>query len=288
MTTNPSPGSTNPASAPGPTSPNGSISSATRGVGDPSQAGNGTAPAMAIVLAAGKGTRMKTDLPKVLVPALGRPIITYVLDSLRQAGVGRITVVVGYRQELVREALAAYPDLDFAEQTQQLGTGHAVMCCRSTLEPHPGPVVIVAGDSPMLQAASINKLLETTRQQQMACLLGTLHSPDPTGLGRIVRDPDGRFTGIVEEKDATEQQRKITEVNMSTYVFDAPALVGVLDAIDNRNQQGEYYLTDYPAKLLAQGLRVDALPVLQPIEALSINTMEQLAAVEVAMQNANR
>jgi UDP-N-acetylglucosamine diphosphorylase/glucosamine-1-phosphate N-acetyltransferase len=239
---------------------------------------------MAIVLAAGKGTRMKTDLPKVLVPALGRPIITYVLDSLRQAGVGRITVVVGYRQELVREALADYADLDYAEQTEQLGTGHAVMCCRKTLEPHRGPVVIVAGDSPMLQPSSISKLLETAQRDGMACLLGTLHSPDPTGLGRIVRSADGKFVGIVEEKDATEQQRKITEVNMSTYVFDAGRLFEVLDAIDNRNRQQEYYLTDYPTKMLERNWPVDALPVLQPIEALSINTMEQLAAVEAAMQ----
>lgn len=239
---------------------------------------------MAVVLAAGKGTRMKTDLPKVLVPALGRPIITYVLDSLRKAGVGRITVVVGYRQELVREALSGYADLDFAEQTEQLGTGHAVMCCRGTLEAHRGPVVIVAGDSPMLQAVSVTKLLDTARREKMACLLGTLHSPDPTGLGRIVRDPQGRFVGIVEEKDATEQQRKITEVNMSTYVFDGERLVEVLDAIDNRNRQQEYYLTDYPSKMLERNWKVDALPVLQPVEALSINTMEQLAAVEDAMR----
>jgi len=241
--------------------------------------------AMAIVLAAGKGTRMQTDLPKVLVPALGRPIITYVLDALRRAGVGRITIVVGYRKELVREALREYADLDFAEQTEQLGTGHAVMCCRSTLEPHRGPVVIVAGDSPMLQATSVAKLLESASAQGMACLLGTLHSPNPTGLGRIVRDPAGKFAGIVEEKDATEQQRKITEVNMSTYVFDAEKLAGVLDAIDNHNKQNEYYLTDYPTKMLERGMKVDALPVLQPVEALSINTMDQLAAVEAAMQN---
>ncbi len=240
---------------------------------------------MAIVLAAGKGTRMKTDLPKVLVQANGRPIISYVLDSLRAAGVGRITVVVGYRQELVRETLAEYPDLDFAQQTEQLGTGHAVMCCRPTLEPHRGPVVIVAGDSPMLQASSVKKLLATFQQRAMACLLGTLHRPNPTGLGRIVRDPTGKFAGIVEEKDATEQQRKITEVNMSTYVFDAPKLVSVLDRIDNRNTQNEYYLTDYPAKMLGLGMLVDALPVLLPVEALSINTMEHLAEVEAAMQS---
>lgn len=244
----------------------------------------GVSPPMAVVLAAGKGTRMKSDLPKVLVPALGRPIIAYVLDSLRAAGVGRITVVVGYRKELVIEALSGYPDLDFVEQTEQLGTGHAVMCCRATLEPHDGYVVVVAGDSPMLQASSVSKLLSRANDDQMSCLLGTLHSPDPTGLGRIVRDEQGAFVGIVEEKDATEQQRKVTEVNMSTYVFRTQELLAVLDKIDNRNSQSEYYLTDYPAKLMTVGGRVDALPVLQPVEALSINTMEQLAAVEEAMQ----
>jgi len=250
------------------------------------QGGGNQSRPMAIVLAAGKGTRMKSDLPKVLVTACGRPIITYVLDSLRKSGVGRITIVVGYRQELVREALKDYPELDFIEQTQQLGTGHAVMCCQPTLEQQTGPVVVVAGDSPMLQSDSVSHLLDKMVSSKLACLLGTLHSPDPTGLGRIVRD-DGKFVGIVEEKDATDEQRKITEVNMSTYVFDGPKLFEVLHKIDNKNKQNEFYLTDYPSVLLHRGETVDALPILKDVEALSINTVEHLAAVEEAMKKLN-
>lgn len=253
---------------------------------DPATAGNESELAnkpMAIVLAAGKGTRMKSELPKVLVPACGRPLIAYVLDSLRAAGVGRITVVVGYKADMVQEALKDYPDLDFVTQEQQLGTGHAVMCCRETLVNHQGPVIIVAGDSPMLQSASVASLLSTLQKENLACLLGTLNSDDPTGLGRIVRE-NGKFVGIVEEKDATDEQRKIVEVNMSTYVFDGPKLFAVLDKITNNNKQNEYYVTDYPAVLLDQGHQVDALPVLKSIEALSVNTIEHLAAVEDAMK----
>ena len=246
------------------------------------QASANPAP-MAIVLAAGKGTRMKSDLPKVLVPANGRPLITYVLDSLRAAGIGRITVVVGYKGELVKEALAQYADLDFVIQERQLGTGHAVMCCRHTLQNQQGPVVIVTGDSPMLQVDSVTQLLSKLKSDDLACLLGTLNSPDPTGLGRIVRDADGNFTAIVEEKDASESQKKISEVNMSTYVFQGPRLYAILDRITNQNQQSEYYVTDYPSVLLADGLSVDALPVLKDVEALSVNTVEHLAAVEDAL-----
>lgn len=238
---------------------------------------------MAIVLAAGKGTRMKSELPKVLVPACGRPLITYVLDSLRQAGVGRITVVVGYKGELVKQALVDYSELDFVNQEQQLGTGHAVMCCRDSLAGQSGPVVIVTGDSPMLQADSVRQLLVDLEKRDLSCLLGTLNSDDPTGLGRIVRK-DGQFVGIVEEKDATDEQKTITEVNMSTYVFRGPKLFEILDRIDNQNAQSEYYVTDYPSVLLQDGEAVDALPVLQPIEALSVNTVEHLTAVEEALE----
>lgn len=239
---------------------------------------------MAIVMAAGKGTRMKSDLPKVLVPACGKPLVSYVLDSLRAAGVGRITVVVGYKEDLVKQALADYPDLDFVTQAPQLGTGHAVMCCRSTLQDHRGPVIVVAGDSPMIQSDSVSRLLTTLVDKDLACLLGTLNRQDPTGLGRIVRDPEGQFVGIVEEKDATEQQRQIREVNMSTYVFDAQKLFANLDRIGNDNKQQEYYVTDYPTVLMEAGYHVDALPVLKDIESLSVNTVEHLAAVEEALK----
>jgi bifunctional UDP-N-acetylglucosamine pyrophosphorylase/glucosamine-1-phosphate N-acetyltransferase/UDP-N-acetylglucosamine pyrophosphorylase len=195
-------------------------------------------------------------------------------------GVDRQVVVVGYRAELVREKLGNRPGVEFAEQREQLGTGHAVLMCRSFLERHEGPVLIVTGDSPMTQSSSLAKLLREFSETRPACLLGTLEKDDPTGLGRIVRDDHGRFLGIVEEKDATPEQRAIREVNMSTYVFDSRALLGALGELTNDNRQGEYYITDCPGILRSKGLEVRALPALQPCEALSVNTVEQLAEVE--------
>jgi bifunctional UDP-N-acetylglucosamine pyrophosphorylase/glucosamine-1-phosphate N-acetyltransferase/UDP-N-acetylglucosamine pyrophosphorylase len=241
-------------------------------------------PALAIVLAAGKGTRMKSELPKVLVPVAGRPMLRYVIDALRAAGVKRIVVVVGYRAQLVRIELAGEPDIEFADQTEQLGTGHAVMMCRPQLAEHRGPVVVVTGDSPMLQADSVSALLAEFRRSAAACLLGTVNRDDPAGYGRIVRDSAGQFTGIVEEKDATPAERAIREINVSTYVFDAQELLAALDQLRADNSQREYYITDCPAILLAAGRRVDALNVLKPVEALSINSSEELAQVEQAMK----
>ena len=237
---------------------------------------------MAVVLAAGKGTRMKSDLPKVLVPARGRPMVRYVIDALRGAGVGGVVVVVGSRAELVRQELADVPGIEFADQTEQLGTGHAVMTCRRQLAEHAGPVVIVTGDSPLLQATSVEKLLDEMDRRSAACVLGTIEKDDPAGFGRIVRDAAGRFTAIVEEKDATDSQRAIREINASTYVFDAAALLGALDQLTADNAQAEYYVTDCPAILLAEGRTVLALPALAPCEALSVNRGEDLPAVEAA------
>lgn len=239
----------------------------------------------AVVLAAGKGTRMKSDLPKVLVPVLERPMIHYVLDALDAVGVDRIIVVVGHRADLVREELSDRGNVAFVEQTEQLGTGHAVMVCRDALQGHDGAVLILAGDSPMVQIQSLQALLARFDEEQPACLLGTLLHDDPTGLGRIVRDENGEFEGIVEHKDATQQQREINEVNMSTYVFAGPELLWSLSQLSNDNAQGEYYLTDCPAILKAAGKKIMAAPVLQACEALSINTREHLAAVEDAMRS---
>ena len=136
----------------------------------------------------------------------------------------------------------------------------------------------------MLQAASIRKLLTEFEATSPACLLGTAHRDDPTGLGRVVRDANGTFLGIVEEKDATDEQRKINEVNMSTYLFNAADLLTALDGLTTANAQAEYYVTDCPALLREAGKRVDALAALQACEALSINTMEDLAAVEAEMK----
>ena len=237
----------------------------------------------AIVLAAGKGTRMDDDRPKVLVECAGRPLIDYVLDRTDEIGFDRVIVVVGYKSDDVRAALSARK-VTFAEQCQQLGTGHAVQMCAPQLQGHDGPVLILTGDSPLAQTSSITSLLEEYERGRPACILGTLEKDDPTGLGRIVRDEAGRFLGIVEEKDATDQQRTIKEVNMSTYVFDNRRLLEVLSRLSNNNQQGEYYITDCPGLLMEQGHEVRALPVLKPCEALSVNTREDLKLVEVELR----
>jgi bifunctional UDP-N-acetylglucosamine pyrophosphorylase/glucosamine-1-phosphate N-acetyltransferase/UDP-N-acetylglucosamine pyrophosphorylase len=242
------------------------------------------AETLAVVLAAGQGTRMKSDLPKVLCPVLGRPMIDFVIDALLAGGVKKMVAVVGYRSGDVRAHLAGRTELQFVEQTERLGTGHAVKMALPQLQQHRGPVMIVAGDSPMIQTSSVQRVLAEFAQHQPACLLGTLHKDNPTGLGRIVRDAQGNFSGIVEEKDATPEQRLLTEVNMSTYVFDSAELVHALEKLKNENRQQEYYLTDCPGILLSEGKKVLALPVLQACEALSINTVDELSLVEAKMQ----
>ena len=242
--------------------------------------------AMAIVLAAGKGTRMKSDLPKVLVPVCGRPMVRYVTDALQEAGVAKTVVVVGYQADLVRSELAEAQGIDFAEQTEQLGTGHAVMMCREQLAQHQGAVFVIAGDQCMVQVSSVRKLLEIFAEEQPACLLGTVDKDDPTGYGRILHDAEGNFSGIVEEKDATDKQRAIHEVNVSTYVFEASELLAALDQLTSENAQKEYYLTDCPALLLSAGKKVSSHKVLEPCEAMSINDMDELVLVEEEMRNA--
>jgi bifunctional UDP-N-acetylglucosamine pyrophosphorylase/glucosamine-1-phosphate N-acetyltransferase/UDP-N-acetylglucosamine pyrophosphorylase len=239
---------------------------------------------IAVVLAAGKGTRMKSDLAKVLFPVCGRPMVHYVLDALEACDVAQTIVVVGYQADRVRDQLAGRGGLEFVVQAEQLGTGHAVQMSREFLVAHDGPVIVVAGDSPLLQSSSLQRLLTHFQNNRPALLLGTLVKDQPHGLGRIVRDAAGSFVGIVEEKDATDQQKQIREVNMSTYVFNSRDLVEVLDRLSNDNAQGEFYITDAPKILLQLGRDVEALPVLEPCESLSINTPEELLLVESKMQ----
>ena len=228
---------------------------------------------------------MQSELPKVLFPVNGRPMVHFVLDALKEADIQRILVVVGYRADLLQHELAMRHDLEFVEQREQKGTGHAVMVCRDLLAGHQGAVVVVTGDSPLLQSSSLITLLETFDREKAACVLGTLHREDPHGLGRIVRDSDGSFSKIVEEKDATDVERGLTEVNMSTYVFDCQHLLAALDQLRDDNLQQEYYLTDCPTIMKDCEQTVLAMPTLKPCEALSINTLDELTAVEARMQD---
>ncbi len=238
----------------------------------------------AVVLAAGKGTRMKSDLPKVLSPVCGVPMINYVLDALDRAGVDEILVVVGYQKERVIAEIESRKNVKFAEQKELLGTGHAVMSCREYLEGFDGPVFIIAGDNPMLQSSSVEKLFEEYEKNDAACILGTVYKEDPFGMGRILRDENGNFVGVVEEKDATDEQRKIKEINISYYIFNTPDLLSSLDSIRNNNAQKEYYITDVPKILLDAGKKILALPVLKEVECLGVNTQADLAKVEEALR----
>jgi len=243
-------------------------------------------PTLAIILAAGKSTRMKSALPKVLHEVCGRPMIDYVLDSARAAGAEKIVAVVGHRADLVQAHLSQFADVSFALQSEQKGTGHAVMMCRDQLAQHTGAVLILAGDTPLLRRESLTSLLTSQQEQHAAAVIGTTVTAANQGLGRIVRQSDGRFLRIVEEKDATPAEKAIQEINTGCYAFDAARLLAALDQIRPDNAQAEYYLTDCPKVLLRAGHPVIALPVFDIVEALGVNTRVQLAEVTRTIQQA--
>lgn len=210
-------------------------------------------------------------------------MVEWVLDAARQAGVARIIAVVGHRAELVRETLAGATDVDFVLQETQQGTGHAVMMCRDALAGHDGPVLVLAGDTPLLKPQSLSRLLEQLTQGA-AAVIGTAVTEANQGLGRIIRTPAGEFTRIVEEKDATPEERAVTEVNTGCYAFQCRPLLKALDVLRPNNKQNEYYLTDCPSLIQATGQRVVATPAFDLIEAMGVNTRAQLADVTRALR----
>ncbi len=239
---------------------------------------------VAVILAAGKSTRMKSEVPKVLHPVCGRLMIEYVLDAAREAGVERLVVVVGHKADMVRSALARHSDVTFAEQTEQKGTGHAVMMCEPQLAGHQGSVLILAGDTPLLLGSSLRALLDAQSEQRAACVIGTANTISNDGLGRVIRDSSGGFQRIVEQKDATPEQRSITEINTGCYAFNAPLLLQALHKVRPNNSQAEYYLTDCPRILMDDGHNVAASCSLTIEEALGVNTRVQLSEVRASIQ----
>lgn len=240
--------------------------------------------AVSVVLAAGKSTRMKSEVPKVLHKVCGRIMIDYVLDAARDAGVAQHVVIVGHKADMVRDALAHHSDVVFAEQTEQKGTGHAVMMCEPHLRDHSGSVLILAGDTPLLKGKSLRALLDAQQSDQAACVIGTADTVNNDGLGRIVRDSAGNFQCIVEHKDATDEQRRITEINTGCYAFDSQLLLQSLRRVQPNNVQAEYYLTDCPRILMDLGHKVTASCSLTIEEALGVNTRLQLAEVRNSIQ----
>ncbi|APW59405.1 bifunctional N-acetylglucosamine-1-phosphate uridyltransferase/glucosamine-1-phosphate acetyltransferase [Paludisphaera borealis] len=240
---------------------------------------------VAIILAAGQGKRMKSEKAKVLHEVCGRPMIQYVVDAARGAGAKTIVVVVGYASEQLYSALQNEPDILFATQSEQLGTGHAVKVCRPLLGDYQGPALILVGDEPLLRPEPLADLLNRQKHEGAACLLGTAELADPTGFGRILRDSAGRFLRIVEERDCSPEEKAIREVNPSCYVFETPVLWEALDQIGTSNAQGEYYLTDAPERLMTMGRKVVALKVLRADDVLGVNTRQHLALAGAIMQS---
>jgi len=235
----------------------------------------------AIILAAGKGLRMGSDQPKVLFEVADKPIIQWVVQACRQARVSRNIIVVGEQGDMVAQVLADEPDCVFVEQGRRLGTGHATQMAESLFDPaRPEEVFVLAGDAPLIRAGTLKVLLEAHRNARATATLATSNVADPTGYGRVLRDADGRFEAIVEEKDATDEQRKVTQINPSYYCFRSDALFESLKQVKNANAQGEYYLTDVPGLQKAAGLPVAVLDAVPPEDVLGVNTPEQLEQVD--------
>lgn len=235
----------------------------------------------AIVLAAGKGTRMKSDLPKVVHPVGGRAMVCAVVDTCLAVGCRKIVVIVGYQQEKVREALAGYP-VEFAVQSEQLGTGHAVQMAAPNFagEHSQGNTFVLCGDGPLIRPATLEKLIARHREAHASATIATALLPDATGYGRIWRDAQGKFKAIVEQKNCTPEQLAIREVNPSYYLFSTARLFDALKSVKRNEVSGEYYLTDTLELLLAKGERVEVIEAVPPEDVLSINTPDDLAKVD--------
>ena len=232
-----------------------------------------------VVLAAGKGTRMKSALPKVLHRANGLPLIEHVLRTAEAVNPASVTLIVGHQAEIVQEGLAKRLGLRFAVQQPQLGTGHALLQAEPLLAGTRGTVVLLSGDVPLLRADTLRALLATHRERKAAATVLTAVLDDASGYGRIVRDGEGRITAIVEHKDATPQQREIREMNSGIYAFDLEPLFPSLRGIGAANAQGEYYLPDLVKMYRERGLVVETVVASDPAEVFGVNSRRELADV---------
>lgn len=232
----------------------------------------------AIILAGGKGTRMKSEAPKVMCEVIFEPMIKYVIDAVKDAGVEDICVITGYRHEVVEEYVTSYDsNIKTALQEPQLGTGHAVMQARDFIANHKeDDILILNGDGPLMDMDTISKAFNYHSENKNAITLVSALADDPTGLGRIKRDENGTVLRIVEHKDASEEEKLIKEFNAGTYWFNGGALLYALDNITNENAQQEYYLTDSLEILINNGENAGAYVCENPEAALGANDRKQL------------
>ena len=237
----------------------------------------------ALVLAAGQGKRIKSDLPKVLHKVCGKEMVKHVIDSIRKSGIDDVNVIVGKGAELVKERTSDR-NVSYSLQEEQLGTGHAVKCAEDFLKDKKGVVAVFAGDTPLIKQSTIEKLFNEHIENKNAATVLTSMVEDPTGYGRIVRDSNNEVLKIVEHKDCNEEELKIKEMNTAIYCFDIELLVSSLSKINNNNNQGEYYLTDVIEILKSEGKKIGAV-ITEFEETIGVNSRVQLAEAEEILKN---
>ena len=238
-----------------------------------------------VILAAGQGTRMKSDLPKGLHEAAGRSLVEHVIRAVTPLEPEPIVVVTGYKAEEVEEALREAP-VQFARQTEQLGTGHALLQTKEVLRDFDGAVMVLNGDGPLLKTETLERLVQTQQDSGAGMTLVTCDVSEPKGLGRIIRKEDGSVARIVEEKDATDEEREIREINPGIFIFDRNVFE-IADGLSDDNAAGEYYITDLVDLYLQAGRSVQAVKAEDETEILAVNDREQLATVERILQVRN-
>jgi bifunctional UDP-N-acetylglucosamine pyrophosphorylase/glucosamine-1-phosphate N-acetyltransferase len=231
---------------------------------------------VALILAAGKGTRMHSNLAKVLHPICGKPMLSYPLAALRELGCNRILAVIGHQAERIQQVFAPM-QVEWVVQSQQLGTAHAVLCALPRLTGFTGTVLICCGDTPLLTADTLKTFLGRHHETGVDLSVLTMVLEEPGSYGRILRDSQGRVEGIVEAKDARVEQHGIPEVNTGIYSARADLLHAVIPSIGNANVQKEYYLTDLVHKAAEQGWKVETVVAADPQEFLGVNTRDELA-----------
>ncbi|OHB57291.1 MAG: hypothetical protein A2173_03020 [Planctomycetes bacterium RBG_13_44_8b] len=239
---------------------------------------------VAIILAAGVSSRMNTKLPKVLHEVCGRPMLAYVVDACRSAGIEKLYVIVGYGKEQVIEKFNGDKNIVWIEQTEQKGTGHAVMCCKEQLADFAGDTLVLCGDGPLIRSETLKTLIEKHQSEMSAATLATAILDEPKGYGRIIRDSYGNIQGIVEDGDCNPQQRTIKEVNPSYYCFKNKILFDTLDKITPDNVKKEYYLTDVLHLIIESGHKVVAVTAVAAQDAMGVNSRQQLSEAGKIMQ----